>query len=244
MSEYQYYEFQAVDRSLTDAEREEISALSSRVNLSPWRAVFTYSYGDFRGDPEKLLAKSFDAMLYLANWGSRVAPAADLEPLLSSLTEAERLGFLRSLLRGETGVTTQLRLRLKEIASRQQPSAATNQPASRRRLSDLLQSAESIATGRAQQAEQVKEAARLKKLEGLAEKETRLWTQARGFVAQKNIKAYQEATGILKDLQELAKHRNQIDSFTARVQQLQQQYPGLSGLRSRLEGAGLLPKRL
>lgn len=71
MSEYQYYEFQAIDRALTEAEREEVAELSSRVNLSPHRAVFKYNYGDFRGDPKKLLAKSFDAMLYIANWGSR-----------------------------------------------------------------------------------------------------------------------------------------------------------------------------
>jgi hypothetical protein len=33
--------------------------------------VFTYSYGDFRGDPKKVLQKYFDAMLYLANWGTK-----------------------------------------------------------------------------------------------------------------------------------------------------------------------------
>ena len=71
ISDYQYYEFRAIDRALTDAEQADVAKLSSRVDLSPHRAVFTYSYGDFRGAPEKLLAKSFDAMLYLPNWGSR-----------------------------------------------------------------------------------------------------------------------------------------------------------------------------
>lgn len=70
MSEYQYYESQAIDRPLTEAEQAAVSRLSSRVDLSAHRAVFTYSYGDFRGDPVELLAKCFDAMLYLASWGS------------------------------------------------------------------------------------------------------------------------------------------------------------------------------
>lgn len=70
MSEYQYYEFQTVERSLTEEEREVISQLSSRVQLSSTRAIFTYSYGDFRGEPEDLLAQYFDAMFYIANWGT------------------------------------------------------------------------------------------------------------------------------------------------------------------------------
>lgn len=71
MSEYQYYEFQAIDRPLDVAEQAEISRLSRRVALTPRQAVFTYSYGDFPGDPVGVLEKYFDAMLYLANWGSK-----------------------------------------------------------------------------------------------------------------------------------------------------------------------------
>jgi hypothetical protein len=71
MSEYQYYEFQTVDRPLTREEQADVSQLSSRVELSSTRAVFTYQFGDFRGDPKKVLAQYFDAMLYLANWGSQ-----------------------------------------------------------------------------------------------------------------------------------------------------------------------------
>ena len=71
MSEYQYYEFLAVDRPLTEAEQKAVSRLSSRVEPHPRRAVFTYSYSDFPGNPEKVLAQYYDAMLYLANWGSQ-----------------------------------------------------------------------------------------------------------------------------------------------------------------------------
>jgi len=68
--EYQYYEFQAIDHRLTKAEQDEIKKLSSRVAPTAFRAVFTYSHGDFRGDPLTVLQKYFDALLYMANWGS------------------------------------------------------------------------------------------------------------------------------------------------------------------------------
>jgi len=71
MSEFQYYEFQTIDRPLTDEEQAAISRLSSRVALTANQAVFTYQYGDFREDPEQVLAQYFDAMLYLANWGTK-----------------------------------------------------------------------------------------------------------------------------------------------------------------------------
>jgi hypothetical protein len=71
MSEYQYYEFQAVDRPLTPEEQQAVARLSSRTEPHPWRAVFTYSWSDFPADAKQILAKYYDAMLYLANWGSR-----------------------------------------------------------------------------------------------------------------------------------------------------------------------------
>ena len=70
MSEYQYYEFQAIDRPLTPKEQQAVAQLSSRVDPHPRRAVFTYSWSDFRGNPEEILAQYYDAMFYIANWGS------------------------------------------------------------------------------------------------------------------------------------------------------------------------------
>ncbi|MCC3581142.1 hypothetical protein [Microcoleus sp. PH2017_32_RDM_D_A] len=70
MSEYQYYEFQSVDRRLTQSEQEAISKLSSRAQISSTRAIFVYSYGDLPGNEKQLLIKYFDAMFYIANWGS------------------------------------------------------------------------------------------------------------------------------------------------------------------------------
>ncbi|GAA6615834.1 hypothetical protein [Scytonema sp. NUACC26] len=71
MSEYQYYEFQALDRPLTATEKNYVESLSSRVELTSTQAIFVYNYSDFRGNPKELLDQCFDIMLYMANWGSR-----------------------------------------------------------------------------------------------------------------------------------------------------------------------------
>ena len=71
VSEYQYYEFQAIDRPLGEADREELQALSSRARVTATSFTNYYNYGDFKGDPRKLVERWFDLHLYLANWGTR-----------------------------------------------------------------------------------------------------------------------------------------------------------------------------
>ena len=71
MSEYQYYEFLALDKPLTNEQRAELRKLSSRAEITATRFVNEYNYGDFRGTPEKLMERYFDAFCYLANWGMR-----------------------------------------------------------------------------------------------------------------------------------------------------------------------------
>lgn len=71
MSEYQYYEFQAVDRPLGNADRQVLRSLSSRARITATSFTNSYEWGDFRGDPDELMARWFDLHLYFANWGSR-----------------------------------------------------------------------------------------------------------------------------------------------------------------------------
>jgi FtsZ-interacting cell division protein YlmF len=70
MSEYQYYEFQAIDRPLTDEEQKILRRYSGRARITSTRFVNSYSYGDFRGDESDWMAKYFDAFVYMANWGT------------------------------------------------------------------------------------------------------------------------------------------------------------------------------
>jgi hypothetical protein len=70
LSEYQYYEFQAIDRPLGEAERAALRALSTRARITATSFTNSYEWGDFKGDPVKLMERWFDLHLYLANWGT------------------------------------------------------------------------------------------------------------------------------------------------------------------------------
>lgn len=71
MSEYQYYEFVAIDRPLDERQLGEVRALSTRAHITPTSFVNTYEWGNFRGNPRVLMERYYDAFLYLANWGTR-----------------------------------------------------------------------------------------------------------------------------------------------------------------------------
>ncbi|HEY9536541.1 MAG TPA: hypothetical protein VIS03_03030 [Kiloniellaceae bacterium] len=71
MSEYQYYEFQAIDRPLDRAAQEALRSISSRARISATSFTNHYEWGDLKGDPCKLMEQWFDLHLYLTNWGTR-----------------------------------------------------------------------------------------------------------------------------------------------------------------------------
>lgn len=68
MSEYQYYEFLAIDHPLTAKEMAELRALSTRAQITPVSFTNEYHWGNFKGDPAKLMKRYFDAHVYVANW--------------------------------------------------------------------------------------------------------------------------------------------------------------------------------
>jgi hypothetical protein len=70
VSEYQYYEFLALDRPLDDRQQEEVRALSTRARITATSFTNEYHWGNFRGDPYKMLERYYDAHLYVANWGT------------------------------------------------------------------------------------------------------------------------------------------------------------------------------
>ena len=69
MSEYQYYEFAALDGPISDKGLHYAQSCSSRANVSRTRWQNTYTFGDFRGSVDTLL-KYYDAHFYIANWGT------------------------------------------------------------------------------------------------------------------------------------------------------------------------------
>ena len=87
MSEYQYYEFQAIDRPLTGKEMDELRSYSTRARITPTSFVNDYSWGDFKGNADAWMEKYFDAFLYLANWGTHILklrlPTRLLDPAIA-----------------------------------------------------------------------------------------------------------------------------------------------------------------
>ena len=71
MSEYQVYEFVALDRPLSHKQMAELRAISTRADITPTRFWNEYQWGDLKADPAKLVERYFDAHLYFANWGTR-----------------------------------------------------------------------------------------------------------------------------------------------------------------------------
>ena len=69
MSEYQYYDFRAIDRPLT---KKEMAALrsNSRGRNHHNELHEPLRMGDLKADPGKLLEKYFDAFVYVAKWGT------------------------------------------------------------------------------------------------------------------------------------------------------------------------------
>ena len=67
MSEYQYYEFKAVDKPLSEKDMRALRNISTRAQITPTGFVNEYNWGDFKGNPLKLVEQYFDVFLYVAN---------------------------------------------------------------------------------------------------------------------------------------------------------------------------------
>lgn len=98
MSEYQYYEFQAIDRPLDQAAQEALRSISSRARITATSFINHYEWGDLKGDPRKFVERWFDLHLYLANWGTRrfmikvpkrFVNQADMDPFLREIDWVE-----------------------------------------------------------------------------------------------------------------------------------------------------------
>ncbi len=88
MSEYQYYEFSAIDRPLSAREMNELRSYSTRAHITPTSFVNDYSWGSFKGDEHAWMERYFDAYLYFANWGTHVVkfrlPSNLLDPAIAA----------------------------------------------------------------------------------------------------------------------------------------------------------------
>jgi len=70
MSEYQYYEFVAIDKPLTSQEQAQLRERSSRATITTSSFINEYHWGSLKGDPLDWVRKYFDAHVYSSNFGS------------------------------------------------------------------------------------------------------------------------------------------------------------------------------
>ncbi len=374
MSEYQYYEFQTLDHPMTPEALAEMRSLSSRVQLTPTSAKFTYNYGNFRGDPYNILAQHFDAMLYITNWGTRqlmfrfpqktipaevmaayqhpngltwsaeggyiilnierdnengdsdwldddgllggltqarndilsgdyralylawlvaaesepeeydddddegeedseelreapvppglktlsstlknimvffeidpnlvkaaaqTSPAAEkltqkLGESISLLSDAEKHDFLRRLLDGEPRLNIALTHRLRELSGAGNAQLPSGE---RRTFRQLVDVSEALWDQQQAAEKQKSEQAHLKKLESLAPQEAQLWAKVAELIAEKKVRAYDEAIPHLVNLRDLLTHQGRVAEFQAKLTAIKTQYPTLTGLHTRL----------
>ena len=67
MSQYEYHEFQAVDRRLTEPEMHQLRGCSSRAQITPTSFTNEYHFGSFKGDEDLWMEKYFDGYIYNSN---------------------------------------------------------------------------------------------------------------------------------------------------------------------------------
>ena len=83
MSEYQCYEFAAIDGPISDEGLRYARSCSTRANVSRVHWQNTYTFGNFHGNVDMLL-KYYDAHFYFANWGTvrlgLALPKAAIDP--------------------------------------------------------------------------------------------------------------------------------------------------------------------
>ena len=64
MSEYQYYDFRALDRPLTRSEMATQPSISTRAAITATSFTNHYEWGDLKANPSRLLEKCFDPFVY------------------------------------------------------------------------------------------------------------------------------------------------------------------------------------
>jgi hypothetical protein len=247
MSEYQYYEFQAIDRPLTEKEMGELRSYSTRARITP--TSFVNDYSSLEGLVEFLKIDT-DLVGTAATMSPPLVHAepkpAEVGDWLAKLPVAEKDDILARLIAGSDGVlANELVQRMRRGSDR----GAGKVVAKRRTVAELLHSAEQaarqrrrIAAEKASQEKARRERAaaltRAKHLDQLAGKESIVWEKVEGLIATKQSKNYDQAVELLLDLRDLAARKDGAD-FRRRAEALRAAHARKPTLIDRLHKAGL-----
>lgn len=78
MSEYQYYEFRAIERALTDRQMQELRAISTRAAITRTSFSNYYTFGDLKADPGFVGRPALRAKLPVPPLVVRIDPGAEI----------------------------------------------------------------------------------------------------------------------------------------------------------------------
>ena len=102
MSEYQYYEFAAIERPLSGTEMAALRAVSTRAVITPSGFVNHSNWGDLKADPMDWMRRYFDAFVYTANWCScRLAVRVPLATFRASEMKAFATKYVLTIKAGD-----------------------------------------------------------------------------------------------------------------------------------------------
>lgn len=265
MSEYQFYEFRAVDRNLTDEEMADLRALSTRATITPTSFQNVYNYGDFRGDPLELMQRYFDAFVYVANWGTRQFMLR-LPATLLPRDVADRYAVEQGVEVHPGGDQVIVELAVNEEDSEWEWGEGNGW------LDTLLPLREEIARGdlralylgwlstlwlteeeegeleqreRARAAQERERrlreaaAAREAQLQDLAGRQEEIWRRIETLLEVRRGPEYDQAASYLVNLREVAQREGTMPAFTVRVQDLRARHASRPAFIRRLDAAEL-----
>lgn len=183
----------------------------------------------------------FEIDEYLIQAAAEASPALrppaglPLEEAIARLTPAERDSFLLRLAQGEAQVALSLRHRLQELAGFTAQAPAPSQ----RTLGELQQRASALREEAEQRAREEAERKRVADLEALAPRAEQAWRDAEALIEQKQVRAYDEAVVLLRQLHDLAVYQGKLPEFATRLEILRQRYVKRPALMDRLQKAHL-----
>ena len=162
-----------------------------------------------------------------------------LKNALAQLSRETCRDFLWRLVLNESNLSAKLYQHLDKCIKQEQepvdPETAARLPAA-----ELLHQARQAREDEDEKQRVLTEIKRKHELDKLSEQEPRLWEKVAQLIAKKQVKAYDEAVNILKELKELAEYQGRGVNFQEKVNLIHKKYPRLPGLKFRLEQHGMM----
>jgi hypothetical protein len=214
MSEYQYYEFRAIDRPLDGEAQRALRAISSRARITATSFVNEYEWGDLKGDPRDALA---------------------------ALTEPEKVELLLRAAKGDPHVAVEIGRLGKKPPS--PPSSPHRTAGALRGRAQAIAQARQAAAAQCREAERRRQAAqaertRRARLDALRQRGAEVWREVEAEIARRNPSSYDKAAGLLLDLRALAAADGSQDDFDRRLASIRTRHEKKGRFIERLDKLG------